>query len=283
MITYKVFDKDLKCLDFQYEIGKRYKLDSEPVIYKNGYHSCEKLVDCFNYYSFIPENRVCIVEIHGIILKEENGDKICTDDIEIIKELTWDEVLNLVNVGSGNLGFQNSGYRNSGNQNSGDQNSGDLNSGYRNSGDLNSGYRNSGYINSGDRNSGDLNSGYRNSGDLNSGYRNSGIFCNKRKTDNIIIFNKESNISWNEWEMHPIYRICNNLEITKWVSWNEMNDKDKTSFPNAFITNGHLIVYGYKEAWLNLWNTLLESDKNLFKELPNFDSEIFEFITGIKI
>jgi diacylglycerol kinase family enzyme len=62
-----------------------------------------------------------------------------------------------------------------------------------------------------------------------------------------------------------------------------MTDEEKKINPKAYITDGYLKVYEYKQAWSNLWETLSEQERQSFKELPNFDSDVFEFITGIRI
>lgn len=51
----------------------------------------------------------------------------------------------------------------------------------------------------------------------------------------------------------------------------------------AYLNGGYLKKYTYKEAWKNLWDSLNDDEKKAFEYLPNFDSEIFEDITGIKI
>ncbi|MDF9844579.1 hypothetical protein M2108_005452, partial [Paenibacillus sp. PastM-3] len=172
MKGYKVFNKDWTCRGFQYAVGQTFTHEGEIGLCEEGLHFCGKLLDCFEYYPFNPENKVAEVEALGDI---ENGDdKSVTNKLAIIRELTWGEVLDMVNTGKGNTGRANSGNRNSGDGNSGDGNSGNRNSGDGNSGNRNSGDGNSGYGNSGDGNSGDGNSGNRNSGDGNSGNRNSG-------------------------------------------------------------------------------------------------------------
>jgi hypothetical protein len=167
METYKGFDKDLKCRGFQFEIGKKYKQEGHIILCQNGFHSCEKLEQVFDYYPFDNENRFCEVEISGEL--DKSDEKISSSQIEILRELSKNEILELVNIG-----IDNTGIGNSGNRNSGDWNSGNWNSGNWNSGNWNSGYWNSGYSNSGNRNSGDSNSGYSNSGNRNSGDWNSG-------------------------------------------------------------------------------------------------------------
>jgi hypothetical protein len=169
---FKVFNEDWTCRGFQYKVGETYKMEGNIGLCNRGFHFCKKAVDCFNYYDFNPKNKVAEVVATGKTV--EDGDKCATNTITILREVSWQEVLEIVNTGKGNTGYSNSGNRNSGYRNSGDSNSGDWNSGYSNSGNRNSGYRNSGYSNSGDSNSGDWNSGYSNSGNRNSGYRNSG-------------------------------------------------------------------------------------------------------------
>jgi len=177
---YKVFNPDWTCRGFQYEVGKTFKHDGNIEMCGAGFHFCRKVSDCFNYYGFNSNNKVAEVEAIGNV--ETKGDKSVTDEIVILRELTWHEVLDLANTGKDCTGNRNSGNRNSGNcnsgnRNSGDYNSGNCNSGNRNSGDYNSGNCNSGDYNSGDYNSGNCNSGNRNSGDYNSGNCNSGN-CN---------------------------------------------------------------------------------------------------------
>ena len=121
-----------------------------------------------------------------------------------------------------------------------------------------------------------------NSGDLNSGYRNSGIFCNRKRSDTVILFNKESKMTWDEWENNSAYDTAQNLKLTEWIYWDDMTDIEKADNKSAFVCNGYLKVYEYKEAWANLWKTLDEDGKNSFKALPNFDADVFEDITGIK-
>ena len=175
MKGYKVFNPDFTCRGFQYEVGKTYEEDVVPSVCKVGFHFCPKLVDCFSCYDFDPNNKVAEIEAIGDI--DEGDNKCCTNKITIVKEIAWQEVLEIVNTGKGDTGLRNSGNYNSGNRNSGNRNSGNWNSGNRNSGDYNSGNRNSGDYNSGNRNSGDCNSGNRNSGHCNSGDCNSGD-CN---------------------------------------------------------------------------------------------------------
>ena len=72
IIAYKGFDKDLKCRDFQYKIGKTYTHKGEIKPCSRGFHACEIPMDVFDYYAFDGSNRFCEVELSGEIQKEEN-------------------------------------------------------------------------------------------------------------------------------------------------------------------------------------------------------------------
>ena len=174
-VGYKVFDKNLECRGFKYEIGKTFKHPGEVVICHSGFHLCDHLVDCFNYYAWDESNRVCVVvyDSRGAV-QEKDGDKKAVSEIYISHELTWDEVMRACNMGKHNTGHSNTGDWNTGDWNTGDSNTGYRNTGHRNTGDSNTGHRNTGDSNTGHRNTGDWNTGDSNTGDSNTGDSNTG-------------------------------------------------------------------------------------------------------------
>jgi len=266
MKAYKVFDENWKCRDFQYEVGKTYEIKQKPIACQLGFHACVKLSDCFNYYGFDPNNKVAEVEILGEFVESE--DKICTNKIQIVKELKWEEVLVLCNSGSCNSGNRNSGSCNSGNRNSGNRNSGSLNSGSCNSGDCNSGDWNSGDCNSGDCNSGDWNSGDCNSGILN--------------TDEpfVRMFNKNTKKKRNEINIPSWFYI----ELTSFVSFDTATEQERIAYKKEIETcGGFLKTIDYKEAWQKSYNAQSKEEQKKVKKLPNFDADIFFKITGIRV
>ena len=285
MKGYKVFNSDWTCRGFQYEVGKTYEHEGEIKLCGSGFHYCRKLIDCFKYYTFDHKNKVAEIEALGLI--KSDGKKSVTDKMKIVKELTWYEVLDLVNLGHSNTGYSNSGNWNSGNCNSGNWNSGNWNSGDCNSGDCNSGYSNSGNRNSGDYNSGNCNSGNCNtgncnSGDCNSGDYNSGIF--NSNTSKIYMFNKPSDWTYIDWVNSKAREIIfKNIVKTVWIDEENMTDKEAEENPDYEILGGYLKTFSDSEMWANMWNSITEEEKEEIKSLPNFDKDIFKEITGIEI
>lgn len=121
---YKVFNSDWTCRNKQYTCPGEFEEDVDPVCCKAGIHFCIKIIDCFKYYDFDPANRVAEVLAVGKVDYAEGDTKCCTDRIQIIREITWHEVLNLVNTGDCNTGNRNTGDWNTGNRNTGDCNTG---------------------------------------------------------------------------------------------------------------------------------------------------------------
>ena len=323
MEGYKVFEPDCTCRGFQYEVGKTFEEDVTPSCCNRGFHFCKELKDCFNYYPFNPDNKVAKVIAFGEIDEESDDSKCCTNKIQIVEEISWEDVLRMLNLGKGNAGLCNSGDCNSGNRNSGDCNSGNRNSGNRNSGDCNSGNCNSGDWNSGNRNSGDCNSGdwnsgdcnsgdwnsgNRNSGNRNSGNRNSGDWnsgdwnsgdCNSgdwNKTNfsngcfnteepKIFLFNKPSDWTYRDWLNSDARYLLNQIprNVVDWIWSDDMTDEEKEQHPEYEVVGGYLKILDESECGQLWWDSLSERYKNIIKAMPNFDKEIFEDVTGIKI
>lgn len=217
MKGYKVFNPDWKCRGFQFEVGKTYELSGEISLCNRGFHFCLRLNDCFNYYNFNSNNKVAEIEfnennvIHG-------EDKSVTSKITIVKELTWFEVLQLVNTGKNNTGLNNSG-------------------------------------------------------DCNSGFFN---------TDEpfLRMFNKETTLKKQDIDLSFLY----DMKLTEWISKENMSEKEKQENPNYETIGGYLKTFTYKEMWFN-WYVKQNKEKidAKIKALPNFDSKIFEEITGLEI
>jgi len=267
---FKVFNPDWTCSPNgntkQYTCPGKFEEDVTPIRCGQGMHFCKVAADCFNYYSFNPDNHVAEVAAYGEVVEE--GDKCATNKLEIIREIPWAELLEMVNTGKGCAGLCNSGNRNSG----------DWNSGNRNSGDWNSGNRNSGNWNSGNRNSGDWNSGDWNNTNFSNG-------CFNTVEPTIHLFNKPSSWTYRDWLNSEARYLMNQIQgdILEWVYLSDMTDEEKAEHPEAETTGGYLKELDNSECAVIWWRSLNQRQKNVIMAIPNFDKAIFKEITGIDV
>ena len=117
---YKVFNSDWTCRGKQYSCPGTFEEFVSPSVCNVGMHFCKNAADCFRYYDFDPNNHVAEVIAHGTVAEDEY--KCATNKLEIVREIPWPEVLEIVNTGKACTGRCNSGNWNSGDRNSGDWN-----------------------------------------------------------------------------------------------------------------------------------------------------------------
>ena len=86
MKMYKGFDKDLKCRDFQYEIGKTYE-ESTARLCRSGFHACEMPFDVFEYYAPGDMSRYCEVDLEEVCGEKFNDTNRCGKKIAISAEI----------------------------------------------------------------------------------------------------------------------------------------------------------------------------------------------------
>ena len=94
IIAYKGFDKNLKCRDFQYEVGKEYEMDGDIKCCERGFHACESPLEVFDHYDMLT-SRFAKVEQSGEIDKKENSTKVCSSKIKVKAELKLADIINL--------------------------------------------------------------------------------------------------------------------------------------------------------------------------------------------
>ena len=292
---FKVFRPDWTCSPNgntkQYTCPGKFEEDVTLIRFGTGMHFCVNAADCFNYYSFDSNNKVAEVIAYGQVITE--GDKSCTDKLEIVREIPWDEVLRIVNTGKNCTGRCNTGDRNTGDRNTGDWNTGDWNTGDRNTGDWNTGDRNTGNWNTGDRNTGscntgDWNTGDRNTGDCNTGDWNKSSFntgCFNTEQQKILMFNKPSDWTYYDWLCSDAGYLLNQIpkDVVEWVWSENMTDEEKAAHPTHETTGGYLKVLDESECVQIWWDGLLDHQKDIIMSIPNFDAGIFRQCTGIQV
>lgn len=93
IIAYKGFDKNLKCRDYQYVVGKTFEHDGAVKACKSGFHACEYPLDVFSYYP-PSSSRFAVVKMHGETSKDSDDTKIASAKITIETEIKLPEMIN---------------------------------------------------------------------------------------------------------------------------------------------------------------------------------------------
>lgn len=267
---FKVFRPDWTCSPNgntkQYTCPGKFEEEGELDICNHGMHFCQTAADCFNYYSFNSKNKVAEIIAYGDV--RTDGYELCTNKLEIVREIPWDEVLRIVNIGKKCTGLCNAGDNNTGNRNTGNSNTGNWNTGDRNTGNCNTG---------------DCNTGDWNTGDWNKSSFNTGCFNTEEQK--IILFNKPSNMTYREWMDSDAKYLLNQIpkNVVEWVSEEDMTDEEKAAYPTYETTGGYLKVLDESKCGQLWWNGLSDCDKQIIKSIPNFDPDIFYECTGIKV
>ena len=266
MRGYKVFKPDWTCRYKKYTCPGEFEEDVEPIECEQGMHFCEKLADCFGYYDFNPDNHVCEVEAYGNVA--QGDDKCCTNKLRIIREIPWDEVQRIVNMGKDCTGLCNTGNCNTGDWNTGNRNTGDWNTGDRNTGN---------------RNTGDCNTGDWNTGDWNAASFSSGCFCTEEPR--ILMFDEPSDMTYRDWINSRARYLLNTIpkRVVEWIYSSDMTDEEKAQHPEYETTGGYLKVLDESECAQVWWDGLGENDRDFIRSIPNFNAKKFEKCTGIKV
>ena len=238
---YKVFNPDWTCRGFQYEVGKIFEEDVKPSCCDRGFHFCKKAADCFSYYSFNSENKVAEVIALGEV--DTDGKKSCTNKIQIVREIPWQELLTIVNTGKDCTGL----------------------------------------CNTGDWNTGDWNTGNRNTGDWNKSSFNTGCFNTEEPKIMLFNKPSDMTYrEWIDSDARYLLNQIPK-DVVEWVYEEDMTDEEKAAHPTYETTGGYLKVLDESECGQLWWGSLSDRRKEIIKAIPNFDAEIFFQCTGVRV
>lgn len=238
---YKVFNSDWTCRGKQYSCPGTFEEFVSPSVCNVGMHFCKNAADCFRYYNFDPNNHVAEVIAHGTVAEDEN--KCATNKLEIVQEIPWTEVLEIVNTGKACTGRCNSGNLNSGNRNSGNRNSGDWNKTSFSNGCFNT--------------------------------VSQKIYMFNKPTD----WTFEN---WINCRARYLLNQIDDCPL-EYVWFDSMTDNEKAMHPEAETTGGYLKEHTIANNVQKWWDSLDASDRNEIFNLPNFDAAIFKEIIGIDV
>ena len=240
---FKVFNPDWTCRGFQYKVGETFEENITPECCEAGFHFCLKASDCFNYYSSDHNNKVAEVVALGEVDYSTEDSKCVTNKIQIVREISWDEVQKIANIGKDCTGVWNTG----------------------------------------DWNTGNRNTGNRNTGDWNKSSFNTGCFMTEEPTIMMFNKPTDWTYrKWLDSDArYLLNRIDKN--VVEWIYESDMSDEEKADNPTYKCTGGYLKVLDESECGQLWWNGLSERNRDIIKALPNFDVAIFEQVTGIKV
>ena len=68
-----------------------------------------------------------------------------------------------------------------------------------------------------------------------------------------------------------------------WIYEDNMTDEEKENHPEYKIIGGYLKSIPFKDACKLMWDNLDDDEKQAVKEIPHFDADVFEEITGINV
>lgn len=89
-----------------------------------------------------------------------------------------------------------------------------------------------------------------------------------------------------EWMCSNARHLLNQMpKNVEWVDEENMTDEEKEQHPNFKVVRGYLKESckqsgQSRQEW---WNSLLNYEKKIIKDIPNFDADIFYECTGIKV
>lgn len=90
IIGFKGFDKELRCRDYQYEVGKEFEEKEKIEACSNGFHFCENPFDVLGYYPPSSEkgsSRYCMVKGSGNIDRHGDDTKVACSKLHISAEI----------------------------------------------------------------------------------------------------------------------------------------------------------------------------------------------------
>lgn len=100
---YKATNLDMTCKDFQYEIGKKYVFEGEPVVQQCGFHLCLELENTFKFYNketsrffkvkaLVHKDQIADYRFKSNRYGYERHDLFAAKEIEFIEEVSFDEM-----------------------------------------------------------------------------------------------------------------------------------------------------------------------------------------------
>ena len=101
----------------------------------------------------------------------------------------------------------------------------------------------------------------------------------------IMMFNNQSDMTYYDWMRSDARYLLNQIpkKVVEWICSEDMTDAEKAEHPTHETTGGYLKVLDEAECGQLWWDGLADYKKDIIRSIPNFNPEIFEQCTGIKV
>ena len=92
-------------------------------------------------------------------------------------------------------------------------------------------------------------------------------------------------MTFKQWRNSEAYQLLRRIkfEPNQWIESENMTDEEKDAHPEHETAGGYLKVCDTDKAFLTWWDSLTNGEKEVIKNIPNFNAEKFKLITGIKV
>jgi len=104
---FKAFNYNWTCWGKQYTCPGIFTEEGDPCLFKHGMHFCKELPDCFVCYPLSQDTHIAEViawgklmewekpfwEYQGELIKYKGASTCCTNELEIVREVSWNEIL----------------------------------------------------------------------------------------------------------------------------------------------------------------------------------------------
>ena len=86
ILSYKGFENNWKCRDYQYAVGETFLHDGDVEACASGFHACEYPLDVFRYYA-PAGNRFAVVEQSGQLSRHSDDTKVASKTLTVKAEI----------------------------------------------------------------------------------------------------------------------------------------------------------------------------------------------------
>ena len=95
IVVYKSFDKDFRCHEKQYEVGKSYHTDGDVKDLSEAFYGFIKSTEAIMTYDSYECTRFAVVELSGTVIKRDDNFYMASD-MKIIREVDWSDLIKRV-------------------------------------------------------------------------------------------------------------------------------------------------------------------------------------------